>query len=313
MGYLNNYKTRPVADISGRRVVFSAAILFIIFLAAFLFGIRSATRKDLAFQAYSRVKNGVSPVSQIDIYTVNEYQQLIGYPGKTQVPAPTMTDKSMVVFAFGQSNAANSGGERFKAKSDAVTNFWDGKFYRAQDPLLGATGINGTPWLRMADMLIEKGIADKVVIHSAGVGSSSIVDWQKGGRLYEMLETRLRAVPSGMPITHFLWHQGESDNPKLNPGGFGRYEAGMHEVIALTKKYFPRSHFYIALATKRREADTSPELHALQQRLAASPGVSLGPDTDLIDGDDRFDGTHLSGRGLERHAAAWVQAIEASH
>ena len=36
----------------------------------------------------------------------------------------------------------------------------------------------------------------------------------------------------------------------------------------------------------------------------------LGPNTDLIEVEDRYDGCHLSGRGLEKHADAWFRIVK---
>ena len=34
------------------------------------------------------------------------------------------------------------------------------------------------------------------------------------------------------------------------------------------------------------------------------------PNTDLIEVEDRYDGCHLSGRGLEKHADAWFRIVK---
>jgi len=49
----------------------------------------------------------------------------------------------MVALVFGQSNAANFGESPHKAR-EGVYNFYQGKLYAAQDPLLGADGNGGS-------------------------------------------------------------------------------------------------------------------------------------------------------------------------
>ncbi len=286
--------------------------LFIIVFLTLSLGMRSAMRQYRMFEFVRSLKRTAAPVVVADApFRVNEHLQLVAYSGKALVPAPQQSNKGMVVFAFGQSNSANHGGERHTG-GDHVTNFYDGKYYAGADPLLGASGIAGSPWVRAANLLVEGGVADQVVLHTAGIGSTSIAHWRQGGRLYGMLEARLMAVPKDMPITHFLWHQGESDNPAVNRPGFQQYHQGMTEIIQLTKRHFPNSRFYVATATRTIDAPVSPDLQAVQASLLLIPGVFAGPDTDTIGADYRHDGTHLSGRGLELHALAWVKAVRSS-
>src|SRR5207248_2752798 len=61
-----------------------------------------------------------------------------------------------VILTFGQSNAANSGEERYAARGQVhVFNIFDMRFYRAIDPLPGASHDGGSAWGRLGDMLSE--------------------------------------------------------------------------------------------------------------------------------------------------------------
>lgn len=265
-------------------------------------------RHDKLFVSIRDIKQALSPADEPVSFQRNEYLQLTYFPGKEPVSAPTITDKTMVVFAFGQSNSANTGGERYAASSANVINFSGGKYYRAADPLLGASGTSGSVWVNLANKLIDGGIVDKVIINSAGIGGTSVSEWRKGGRLYSMLVERLKETQKQTPVTDFLWHQGEADN---RPGGLVHYEAAIREIIQLTKHHFPKSNFFVAIATLCADAPVSPELQAIQAHLTSIPGVFAGPNTDEIGPDDRYDGVHFSGRGIERHADGWIQAIKA--
>ena len=240
----------------------------------------------------------------------NAYEQLIAYPGKREIPRPAITSRTMVAFVFGQSNSANHGSEKFRATSTAVANFWNGKYVAAEDPLLGASGEGGSPWTLMANRLIEAGAFDSVILITAGVGAASVQEWTTGGRLNGMLEKRLAETKdAGLTVTHFLWHQGESDN---SPSRTAAYDAAMQPIIALTKRTFPQSKFFVAQATICGEAaSSSVELLKVQRDLTRLPGVYAGTNTDEIGFADRSDSCHLNGRGLEKHAAGWAAAIAA--
>jgi hypothetical protein len=240
----------------------------------------------------------------------NEYGQVIEYPGKRQVPRPLITPRTLVAFTFGQSNAANSGSDRYQEGNRGVFAYFDGRYSIAEDPLLGATGMKGSVWARTANRLVTAGIFDQAILLAAGVGSTWVRDWTTGGRLNGMLEARLAdAKAAGLTVTHFLWHQGESDN---NDEGVASYDAAMRPIIALTKRYFPQSKFFVAQATLcLRSPPANAALRKIQRDLAQIPGVYAGPNTDDIGFDGRFDDCHMNGKGLERHADGWAAAIAA--
>jgi hypothetical protein len=240
----------------------------------------------------------------------NEYGQVIDYPGKRQVPRPAITPRTLVAFTFGQSNAANSGSDRYEERNRRVFAYFDGRYAIAEDPLLGATGMKGSVWGRAANRLVTAGTFDSAILLAAAVGSTVVRDWTTSGRLNGMLEARLaEAHAAGLTVTHFLWHQGESDN---NDEGVATYDAAMRPIIALTKRYFPRSKFFVAQATIcMRSPPPNAALRKIQRDLARIPGVYVGPDTDEIGFDGRFDDCHLNGKGLDRVADGWAAAIAA--
>ena len=101
-------------------------------------GMNSAINKDPLFQLALNVKKMVTPPESVTTQNTNEYgqvtnefAQLVKDPTKLQIPAPAITDKTIVAFVFGQSNSANSGGERFQANSDNVFNYFDNHYYIA--------------------------------------------------------------------------------------------------------------------------------------------------------------------------------------
>jgi hypothetical protein len=280
--------------------------------ASLLVGMRSGLRQDALFDAVMDVWSRISPGDATKPVQFNRYGQLIAYPDKIELPRPEITARTMVAFVFGQSNSANSGGERHEAAGDHVLNYWAGKYYRAVDPLLGASGQTGSVWVTTANRLIAGQKADKVIYLAAGIGGTSVREWRKGGRLHGMLEARLlEARRQNIPVTHFLWHQGEQDNPAASKSALDveGYKQGLKEIIALTKIYFPQSRFFVAQASRCFDAPSSSELLKAQAEMAQLDGVFLGPNTDLIGPMDRFDGCHLSGRGLDKHADAWVRAL----
>jgi hypothetical protein len=270
-----------------------------------IIGVRSAINHDSLFESVVRLKRVFIPsLSEVD--ETNNYGQIIKDSSKIEVRAPSLTEKSIVAFVFGQSNSANSVGERYMAATNNVVSYFDGHYYLGSDPLLGATGNAGSMWIITANKLIEKNIADKVVLLAAGVGGSSIKLWRTGGSLNKMFEDRLKdATENQIHITHFLFHQGEADNRMS-----GReYTSGLLELIDLTRQYYPNSKFFVSQASVCRN-ESSAEILKSQREATRIHNVYLGPNTDLISLNDRYDGCHFSGRGAETASDEWVKLIK---
>lgn len=289
-----------------------AGLLFC--LAFILIGMNAAEKQTRLYRAKIIIKSlFAEPAPPTLSYTTNRYQQLVAYPGKIEVSRPDMTDKTIVAFVFGQSNASNFAGEKYSA--DKVFNYFDGKFYKAADPLLGAGGNRGSVWTLAARRWIDEGLADQVILIPAGTDGRSVNAWLKDAPLRPMLEKRLKdARDDNLTITHFLWHQGEADNPTNptpNKATLQQYRSGLEEIIELTKTYFPSAKFFIARATRCGIMDPSPELQNVQSSLVEMDNVYLGPNTDLIENIDRYDDCHFSARGLQEHADGWVAALKA--
>jgi Carbohydrate esterase, sialic acid-specific acetylesterase len=287
-----------------RRISLVAAIAAAC-IACLLLGMHSGSTGDRLFRMSRDVKRWLLPEPEY-----NPYEQLVAYPGKREIARPPITPRTMVAFVFGQSNSANHGDKKFGAPLPAVANFWNGKYFAAEDPLLGASGDGGSPWVLMANKLIEARAFDNVILIAAGIGATPVEAWTTGGSLNGMLEKRVaEAKDAGLTVTHFLWHQGESDS---SPTGAANYDAAMQPIIALTKRYFPQSKFFVAQATLCGPGSVpNVELQKIQLGLSRLPGVFAGPNTDEISFADRSDGCHMSGSGLKKHAAGWAAAIAA--
>ena len=232
-----------------------------------------------------------------------EFGRLSHHPSKRAVDCPRQTDRTMVALVFGQSNSANHGGERHQS-TGAVTNYFRGACFDGSDPLLGATGVGGSPWGRMADRLIEKRMFDQVVLIAAGINRTSIERWRHGGDLNGMLVRDLTDVSDHYEITHFFWHQGESD-----AGRGEHYREALAEVIATTREVFPNSKFFVSVATRCGFGAIDSVLAREQMKVTdAEHGIFLGATTDDID--RRYDDCHFSGEGLDIFAERLVAALK---
>ena len=293
------------------QIVSFIVLIFFISLISLTVGLISGAQQGHLFLLMRDFKRIVipqpSPSETREPWRFNEYEQLTWYHKKTEVTNPIISNNTLVAFVFGQSNAANSGGERYISKDKNVLNYFGGKFYVAADPLLGATGFSGSVWTNLGNKIVDNKLSNNVILIPAGVGGSSIKDWQDGGRLNKMFKERLQdAREKNLNINYFFWHQGESDNA-LPPN---QYLDGLNNIIDLTKLYFPKSKFYVAQTSRCGISPSSNEILDAQLKATLRHDVFLGPNTDKIDLNDRYDDCHFSGRGLEIHAEGWLNSLK---
>jgi hypothetical protein len=213
----------------------------------------------------------------------------------------------MVALTFGQSNAANNG-ETPLDSGPGVFNFYDGKLYRARDPLLGATGRGGSPWTRLGDRLIESGRYRAVVFAPIAVGQTLIRQWVPGGEWHHRIVDTIRDLERAeLKISHLLWHQGESDAKQHTSGvEYSDHFASMLESIRLEGVDAP---IYVSVATWTRGTHSVGEIADAQRSLVDHRKILSGPDTDAMGFCGRFDGTHFSTDGLVQVADLWMNAL----
>ncbi len=115
-----------------------------------------------------------------------------------------------VFVTAGQSNSANFGNPKQKAKDDRVVYF-DGKSYvPAHDPIPGGCGGGGSPWSILGDLIVRsEGVP--VCFRSASLTWTEVKNWMPPDTgLYKNLVKCVRPFGTN-GVRAVLWHQGESD------------------------------------------------------------------------------------------------------
>lgn len=235
--------------------------------------------------------------------------------------AEVLGDRTMVALALGQSNAANSVNVRYTPRHDVYV-YYDNACYKADDPLLGSSGVGGSVWTRLGDKLIEGGLYAKVLFVPIARGGSSILNWGKYGDLRVLLrKTAQQLTKDGIRLTHVLFHQGEADCC----GNLGRdnYRAILASVIEQVRsEYGATAPFFISQASLCYRPDC-PDVHdpgcytrcpdilrAQADLVSPRQRIYAGPDTDrIVPIDQRPDGSHFSAQGANAFANAWLEIL----
>jgi hypothetical protein len=229
--------------------------------------------------------------------------------GRAEVAREVLAGKrTMVVLAFGQSNAAN-GGETPGGGHPATYEFYRGRLYMARDPLLGADGHGGSVWLRLAARALEAAEFDAVVLVSIAIDTTEIARWAPGGSLHDALIARIgSAQAAGLRFTHLLWHQGEAD-ARLRTDE-AAYRASFLAMLAAIRKAGAAAPVYVAVASRCGKVRGYEPVRNAQIGLRdPADRIFGGPDTDALGFGERYDGCHFSNEGMEKAADLWWEAI----
>ena len=299
---------------SGRPFFYAAGTLLlvaVVVIMVYLFGAYSG-RKDLwPIPALQAIKAKLRPYHFANGQVVDDYGRLVGYRGKQEIRCSPQTAKTLVLLIMGQSNAANSGGQREPSR-DHVFNYFDGKCYAASSPLLGTTDIRGEPWTLLGGKLVDAGVADQVILVASAMSGTSIVQWQDNAELNLMLRSVLTDLAQHYRITHILWQQGEYDVGVLTKE---QYQQKFMSLVASIRRMGVDAPIYVAVSTKCELTDlpwTKNNPIAEAQRALPRPEARILPGVDsdsLVEQFDRLDDCHFGASGQEKIAASWARIL----
>lgn len=240
--------------------------------------------------------------------------RLIYTSAHQEISCPHQTQNTGVFVAFGQSNSANHAQHRFsKADLENVVNYFNGKCYLAQSPLLGATGDDGE-WIALtARKLIDKGVYEKVVVVSSGIGGTSIQRWAAGNDLNDMFIKVLADVSQKYTVTDMIWHQGESDIKQTHKQVYHYYFKSLLQSIRETKVSAPIFMSVASICGAKENWHYPNQISKAQLELTKLAGVELGVNTDeALPINLRFDGCHF-GKSAQEIAAGELANKIANH
>jgi Carbohydrate esterase, sialic acid-specific acetylesterase len=280
----------------------------------------TALEGDLAKLKYDLKLDAVDP-SEIVLTASDSYERLDQNWGSirdTSGRQPSAAriegerSRTAVIAILGQSNAANHGSGRYSAKHHVDNfNIYDGKCYHAIDPLLGASSDGGNFATRLGDKLIEAGLFDRIILAPIAMGGTTVEQWAVEGMFNRRIAVLIRRLfDAGLNIDFILWHQGEG-NPGMGDVEGRQYRKNLLEVVDTFRRYNVNAPFFVALATFCGGPHNNAENIRAGQKSAVDPtaGIYLGPDTDKIGIEHRWDDCHFDETGLEMAASMWCEVI----
>jgi hypothetical protein len=285
--------------------------LFILLTGSYVLGAMSYHRGYWPIPQLKSIKQAAAPFTPANHAVTDDRDRLVAFGGKEEVPCPDQTALTKVFLIAGQSNAANSGGQRWIGLP-GVINYFAGKCYLAASPLLGSTGIAGDAWTLLGNKLVEQGLADQVILVASAMSGTSITRWEAGGDLNPMLMSVIADASKRYRITDVLWHQGEWDVGNLSRD---QYRQKFLSLLGTIRHGGVDAPVYVSIATRCELTDipwkADNEISAAQRSLPnAKLNIRQGVNTDeLVRRFDRVDDCHFAETGQEKMADGWVKIL----
>ena len=209
---------------------------------------------------------------------------------------------ALVLVTGGQSNAANTLPTPV-GPLPGVFTFFDGACYATRDPVLGATGTNGSLWTQLGGA-VEAATGRPVLFVHGAAGGSTYADWldPRSGYLARLTDRVGALRAAGYEPDWILWHQGETDAAArvVDVGTLGDEIAQVgHRLLDAA----PEARLYLFQTSRcvgDMRAEGRAEVREAQAAAArALPRTQLGISTDELGREERFDGCHFNSRGRD--------------
>lgn len=235
---------------------------------------------------------------------------------KTAVACPFDRPGTVVLYAIGQSNAANSVQPRTVGQPihPEVFEYYDGRCYQAASPMLGAEGTDGSLWPMLGAELIARRSARQVVIAVFAVNGAPI------RRFIDPNDLLPRWLPGWKQLTGtraadaLIWMQGEADFARKTTTN--AYSQAFGEFLSALKLDGVSSPLILVpILTRCADNDhwVADNPTAIAQRTISSklngPGAGVDMDRILDFPHARYDGCHLSGDGASAAVRALAHAL----
>lgn len=246
----------------------------------------------------------------------NESSSLVVTTGYTEVPCtPVEGQRTAVIIVMGQSLAANTiiGGYTPRHTTNHQLNIYDGKCYLAKSRALGTSGVNAA-WVgvELADVLIDRGAYDRVVMVPMAIGGTWASEWANVtnkpwlGRRIGNVACMLQSA--GLVPTHVVWMQGESDNYSHTTQT--AYTAALNAIVGGIRGAGITAPILVNVESWLNGMTYAPVRNA-QMAAVGTNGVVAGANMDSLNNSYRYDGTHLNAAGSTAAAGLLADIIAA--
>lgn len=224
------------------------------------------------------------------------------------IEVPVAVAPEIRILVVGQSISSNCNEKVYGASPNIFKFDLTGTAKIASDPFDWSDCKMGSMWMPLGKRLVDSGMASKVTFMPIGLGSTTVADWQAGGKAFSKLNSAIDVIKTrGISFEYAFWHQGSSDF------GIDRnlYASRLLSVIGYLNRNVKIEKWLIAIHS-RCFGKWDREIEAAQLAVSTTSGdnIFVGPNNNLLDDTYRFDTCHLNAKGQDEMAGLWLEAMK---
>lgn len=219
--------------------------------------------------------------------------------------------KNISILVIGQSISSNCNQYKYPDIQGIYQYDFEGNRIKASDPFIWADCNGGSMWMPLGKMIRNNNFADEVTFMPIGIGGTTVQDWLPNGRAYPKLQKAMSLIKNRqIKFDYIFWHQGSSDIGTPPEIYKQRFNALATHVIKLgdlrSSKWIIARHSqcYGKLDEKLWKAQT--EIGRMDNHIR----FFVGPNTNSLGNEYRFDTCHLNQQGQEKMAALWFDSLK---
>ena len=230
----------------GNTILKKILLPFTLIVTGYLSGAYSSSHQIWPINVITAHRNAA--IAESLATNFNELGAYSNLTNKREVPCPVQDPSTLVVLILGQSNSANHAEKKFSSQyPENVLNYFMGRCYSAESPLLGASGLEGEYLTLLGDSLIKNGQVRNVILVNKSIGGSKVSDWANQGRYTSDLVSTLNTLKLKYRVTDIIWHQGESDFTSNTP--LGEYRKSFQELELILNQAKVKAPIFIVVST----------------------------------------------------------------
>lgn len=219
--------------------------------------------------------------------------------------------KNISILVIGQSISSNCNQYKYPAIQGIYQYDFEGNRVKAYDPFIWADCSSGSMWMPLGRIILNNKLADEVTFMPIGVGATTVNDWLPNGRAYPKLQKAMSVIKSKqIKFDYIFWHQGSSDIGTPSSIYQKCFNSFASQVIKLGDL---RSSKWIIARHSKCFGQVDEKLWKAQTDIARMDDhirFFIGPDTNSLGDEYRFDTCHLNQQGQEKMATLWLESLK---
>jgi len=218
--------------------------------------------------------------------------------------------RDLYILAVGDSSLGNCNAQSYGNVEGVYQIGIDGNVKPARDPFDWSACAGGSIWMPMGRIIIEQGIAQKVIIMPVVVPRAGVRDWLPGGSQSALLTRAIETISKkNIAFDFVFWQQGLSDVKSFDSS----YKNNLWRLTKEIGLKVKADRWLIAQGSSCR-SPLRQDLRAILSELANAHIMSRynGPDLDELPPISVDQACNLTGIGQRNAAALWIEAIKKS-